>query len=293
MTDSEFIGIATQLPTDHSELARSYDPAFTEEDADVILASSDDKYYRVSSYALRKTSGFFRDMMTLPQGDSQHEDVIILDERSQILGMLLRMITGIEFQKPESFDNLEDLLAAAEKYDMPGPRATIRIIITTPLFLKQPLRVYAIAGRYGWEEEAKYASKLTLALSIYKDEHASALERIPASYLMRLLRLHRERAEKFKEHITRGEGCFGKTRCPRCNRKTLQTSIGYLVNLMVSEMEQRPDGRELLARNWTKWPTYKENRSCSPPDCNATYSDFWPGMAEEIGRCFDSLPSTI
>lgn len=223
---------------------RSYDPAFIEEDANVILASSDGRYYRVPSYTLRTTSGFFRGMMTLPQGDNQQdEDIIVLDEKSQILGTLLRMIAGLEFPMPKSFDDLEDLLTAADKYDMPGPRVIIRTVITTPLFLEQPLRLYAIVARYGWEEEAKYASKHTLTLSIYKDEHATVLERIPASFLMRLLRLHRQRVIKFKEYITRENGCFGRQQCPSCHRTTLQTSIGLLVHLMVSEMEQRPDGR--------------------------------------------------
>lgn len=273
--------------------SRSYDPAFIEEDANVILASSDGRSYRVPSYALRTTSGFFRDMMTLPQGNDQQDEVIIvLDEKSQVLGTLLRMITGLEFKRLESFDELEDLLAAADKYDMPGPRAFIHTIITTPLFLQEPLRLYAIAARYGWEEEAKLASKHTLALSIYNDEYAAILERIPVSYLMRLLRLHRERVAKFKEYITRAGGCFGIQECPRCYQKAIWNSVGYLVNLMVSEMDQRPGGRELLAGNWKKWPIYQEDRSCST-DCGATYRDHWPGIAEDIENCFNSLPSTI
>jgi hypothetical protein len=288
--------IATQSSDNHFNTTHPphlYDPAFTEEDANVVLASSDGRYYRVPSYALRTTSGFFHGMMTLPQGDNQQdEDIIVLDEKSQVLGTLLRMIAGLEFQRLKSFDELEDLLTAAEKYDMPGPRAIIRTIITTPLFLEKPLRLYAIAARYGWEEEAKFASKHTLALSIYKDEYAAILERMPVSYLMRLLRLHRERVAKFKEYITRGDGCFGIQRCPNCHRKAIQTSIGHLVNLMISEMDQRPDGREVLAGNWKKWPIYKENESCSP-DCGATYRKHWPGIAENIENCFNSLPSTI
>lgn len=85
-----------------------------------------------------------------------------------------------------------DLLNAVEKYDMPGPRATIRAYyILAPLLLEQPLKLYAIAARYGWEEEAKLASKHTLCISIHEDEHATVLGRVPPSYLLRLFQTQR------------------------------------------------------------------------------------------------------
>jgi hypothetical protein len=233
-------------------------------------------------------------MMTLPKTDHQHDDdVIVLDEPSKVLGTLLRMIGGLEFPKLQSFGELEDVLAAADKYDMPGPRAFIRSIITTSPFLEKPLRLYAIAARYDWEEEAKLASKHTLALSIYDKKHAAVLDRIPVAYLMRLLRLHRERVAKFKEHVTRDDGCFGVHQCPCCHQKTNASTIGRLVSLMVSEMDQQPSGQQLLAGKWKQWPAYKEGQSCSARYCGATYAAYWPGLADDIENSFNSLPSSI
>jgi hypothetical protein len=233
-------------------------------------------------------------MMTLPKTDHQHnDDVIVLDEPSKVLGTLLRMIGGLEFPKLQSFGELEDVLAAADKYDMPGPRVFIRSIITTPPFLEEPLRLYAIAARYDWEEAAKFASKHTLALSIYDNEHAAIIDRMPAAYLMRLLRLHRERVVKFKEHITRGDGCFGVPLCPSCRQKTKGTIIGHLASLMVSEMDKQPSGHQLLAGKWKQWPAYKEGQSCSARHCGATYAAYWPGLADDIESSFNLLPSSI
>jgi len=75
------------------------------------------------------------------------------------------MISGFETPKLESFDEVEDMLAVAKKYDMPGPFTTIRATLTSPIFLEQPLRLYVIAARYGWDDEAKLASKHSLSLS--------------------------------------------------------------------------------------------------------------------------------
>jgi hypothetical protein len=63
--------------------SRNYDTAFAEQDASIMLQSSDGIFYRMSSFTLRTTSGFFRGMMTLPPTDgtssSSHHDSITLD----------------------------------------------------------------------------------------------------------------------------------------------------------------------------------------------------------------------
>ena len=113
--------------------SHSYDPAFAEEDANIILQSSDATLYRMHTFTLRTTSGFFRAMLTLPQHESAStEERIILDEPSKVLGTLLRIISGFRLQIWETFDHedseVEGVLAAAEKYDMEGALSVIRSI---------------------------------------------------------------------------------------------------------------------------------------------------------------------
>jgi hypothetical protein len=69
---------------------REYDAAFVEKDANIVLRSSDGICYRIPSFTLRTTSGFFRSMMTLPQPDGastgQDDSPITLDENRGGLG---------------------------------------------------------------------------------------------------------------------------------------------------------------------------------------------------------------
>src|ERR1700683_2456043 len=75
---------------------QSYDPMFDSLDDDfVLLVASDGICYRIPSFVLRCTSGFFRAMLTLPQV-SDRPDSVTLDETSKVVGILLRMICGLE-----------------------------------------------------------------------------------------------------------------------------------------------------------------------------------------------------
>ncbi|KZP02332.1 hypothetical protein FIBSPDRAFT_852303, partial [Athelia psychrophila] len=69
---------------------RAYHPSFSEEDATIVLTSSDGINYRIHPFTLRTTSGFFRDMISLPQkqgdapdtkaaGEAAGEEQIALD----------------------------------------------------------------------------------------------------------------------------------------------------------------------------------------------------------------------
>jgi len=299
-----FVQVMADLPTPrlaYRTLAATddrpckHDAAFMEDDANIILTSSDGVDYRVHAFTLRTTSGFFRDMISLPQHDSaeSREDSITLDEPSKVLGTLLRMICGFGITKWASYDEAENVLAAAQKYDMTGPLVTIRSAMTSPFFLEEPLRLYAVAARYGWEEEAKLASKYTLTLSLHDDEHAAILKRIPTDYVLRLFRLHRARRDQFKKHITRDNGCFGIQNCTNCHMSVQHSTLGHLTNSIIWEMDRRPAGDELLEGQWKEWPVYKGDvctRHCSATFINTGYEQ---RISREIKSCLRSLPSTI
>jgi hypothetical protein len=193
----------------------------------------------------------------------------------------------------ESYDEVENVLAAAQKYDMTGPMVTIRSAITSPFFLEQPVRLFAVAARYEWEEEAKIASRYTLFLSLHDNEHVTILERIPTAYVLRLLRLHRVRRDEFKRHVTRDNGCFGIQNCLYCHTSVQNSALGHLTNLIVWEMDRRPAGDELLEGQWKEWPVYKGN-ACTHA-CDATFSQmgYEQRISTEIKNCLRSLPATI
>jgi len=277
--------------------SRSYDPAFVEDDANIVLQSSDGIYYRVSSYTLRTTSGFFRGMMTLPapSNDQNTDDVIVLGETSKVLGTLLRMIGGLAFVRWESIDELEEILAAAEKYDMPGPIATIEVNLTTSIFLEQPLRLYAIAARYGLEEAAKVASKGTLSLSIHDEEHIPILERIPVSYVLRLFRLHQKRKDEFQKLVKQNK-TLGVATCSQCGRNFghgALKGITYFAQCMVSKVDLQPAGNELLDGMWRTWPEASE-RACWAQHCSQQpITHYQDTITMSITNYIKSLSCTI
>jgi len=277
-----------------------YDPAFAEDDANIILQSSDGIRYRVYPFTLRTTSGFFRTMLTLPQSDQssrpcrgQGQDcgVIVLDETSKVLGTLLRMIGGLEFPKWKSNDELENIWIAAEKYDMPGPLAIIRAAIATSI-LKEPLKLYSLAARFGWEDEAKIASKHSLGLSILEEEFAAILEQVPTAYVLRLFRLRQKRRDDFREHIQKDTFGIGSN-CGICRQNVRYEAFSSLIKSMVLSMDQRPDGQELLDGEWKKWPAMKEPACNRGPYCGLTVSQYESAIATRIASSLKSLPCTI
>src|SRR5260370_2920658 len=155
-----------------------YHPLFSF-DADVVLRSRDDVLFCVPSMTLKMTSSWFRTMFTLPQGSPPapsrsrntnqrdastptNTEIIGLDEDSRTLEHLLRMICGFEIPVLDTWDTVEPVLYAAEKYDMPGPASIVRALLRTPTFVDAPLRLYAAACHFAWPEDVPPASPSSL-----------------------------------------------------------------------------------------------------------------------------------
>lgn len=198
--------------------SRKYHPDFASPDADVILRSSEGTLFRVHSYTLRTTSGLFNTMFNLPQpvknttscphsqrgcreGEQVYEpEEIPIYESDFVLVRLLRLICSLPVPIWESYDDIERVLTAAEKWDTPGPIASIRAALTSPQFLaSDPLRLYVLAKHFEWEEEAKLSSTHTLKLNLHHPSYASTLARLSSKDLLPLMKLHRRRRDKFKE----------------------------------------------------------------------------------------------
>jgi hypothetical protein len=118
-------------------------PLFSSEDGDTILAPRcGSVLFRVHSYTLKTTSGWFRTMFSLPQkAHPTASDIIYLDEEAPTLEALLRMICGQPVLRLESIDMVESILCAAEKYDMPGPMsisASSSTVLSNELLSSQP-----------------------------------------------------------------------------------------------------------------------------------------------------------
>ncbi|KAG2130701.1 hypothetical protein DEU56DRAFT_740536 [Suillus clintonianus] len=235
-----------------------YHPLFSSPDADIVFRSSEGTHYRMHSFVLRTTSGFFQPMLSLVGGSGSSPDSsseaspIGLGENDDVLKRLFAMISGMEVPQWDSLDKLEHVLHAAEKYDMPGPISTIRSAITAPRFMEDPLRVYAIAARYQWEEALQPAAEGCFAIAIHHQQYIPILKRIPSDDLLRLIDLRRERRDAFLhaiDHEVQFTSGNNADKCS-CSRSTDHRGWYALKLAVYMEMDKKPIVRNLDDQNW-------------------------------------------
>jgi hypothetical protein len=183
-------------------------PPFDHADADVILRSSDKEPvdFRTFKLLLTLSSQFFADIFTLPQPAGtpiySHEcedtyrgiPVVQMAEDQETLRQLLGHCLPVSVQEMPRFSSLleiQKVIEAAFKFEMEGLLKYLRVQLVSPRFIEsQPVRVFAIAYRYGWDPEARKAARYTLRHPI-NSPFVSELEFISGATLYRLQEYHR------------------------------------------------------------------------------------------------------
>lgn len=292
----------------------SVHPAFDSPEADIIIVSRDLTCFRVHSFTLKTTSGWFRSLFTLPRPVSSSSDdfgtqskttsaptasspeTIHLDEDAETLEIVLRMISGLPITPITSYDIIDAVLYASEKYDMPGPASLVRIAILTPPLADQPLRLYASSSRFGWIEEARIASERTLVLDLWSEENWKMLRRVDGPAALDLLKLHRSRREGVRKRLEEYPfvSCSADALCARCRRQTDHHTWRELKYKILMEMDTRPLGDTVLNVGLQEWP---EAKACWEARCpNAACASVIYDKTETvrlIRDCIESLPRTV
>ena len=144
--------------------------------ADVILRSFDLVDFHVIKAFLALASSVFEDMFALreplerrPEEVKNDLSIIVMQEQSETIRMLLL------FCYPGNAPVLgkRDILAihaahaAASKYCMDEVKERIQVaLLSSPLMEQQPLRIFAIAVHYRWEEVARASARNAAALTV-------------------------------------------------------------------------------------------------------------------------------
>jgi len=151
------------------------DDEFNVPNGDIILRTtqgSPNRDFRVHKLVLSLASPVFADMFSLPQprsdgsgakspsGEVDGVEVIDVTDPPQALDLILRHIYPFVPPNVDSLDLLVEGLVVADKYNVESARAKLRAQLTK-FVNEDPLRVYAIACRFGFGEEAEAASTLT------------------------------------------------------------------------------------------------------------------------------------
>ncbi len=281
----------TTPPTEES----TYHPLFDTPDSDTILGSKDGTLFRVHSYTLKTTSGWFRTMFSLPQqGVSVPPEVIYVDEDSSTLEALLRMVCGLPIPRLDSFEIIEPVLYAAEKYDMPGPLSIVRALLMTAPLQSDPLRLYMISCRYGWEHEARQASTQTLTLNLHSPIYRHTLQKLSTDALLNLLDLHHKRREVLRKRLNEHPFIvdFGATTCANCDSPVDYHTWRELKYLIVLEMDVRPLGDTILNGGLNDWPAAKACWNAKCPSCARVLYDMQQTL-ETVRGCIAQLPISV
>ncbi|KAF8970843.1 hypothetical protein BDZ97DRAFT_1652051 [Flammula alnicola] len=296
---------------------QKYHPLFSAPDANVVLRSLQGTLYRVHSFMLRTTSGFFATMFSLPQPTSYYSiqsqdrepgkpdvypDILDVYENDFPLERLLRLLSGLPIPKWESIDDIERVLGVAEKWDTQGPISSMRSALSSQCFLGQhPLKCYAIARHFGWDAEAKLASTHTLTLDLCDPVHASIMDQMSSKDVLLLLDFHRKRRDRFRQLLDSPErfaaGNSSPYHCNRCGVTVLDNhSWRELKHAMFLEMERRPlgDTLGLAVGDAAEWPVALAcwEAKCSKEGCDGLNYDRIATL-RQIRACVALLPLTI
>ncbi|KAI0084865.1 hypothetical protein BDY19DRAFT_469852 [Irpex rosettiformis] len=137
-----------------------YTAPFDDEDADLIIHSSDDIYFRVYRLFLRKASPVFADMFSIPTASDTLDTVqtVSVTEDGKTMDALLRLCYPTNDPRVKTLDELSTLMNVCEKYMMDSVFGRLVRTNLANFMTKEPIRVYAIACRAHADQEAKQAA---------------------------------------------------------------------------------------------------------------------------------------
>ncbi|KIK90886.1 hypothetical protein PAXRUDRAFT_831299 [Paxillus rubicundulus Ve08.2h10] len=197
----------SQLVSDMSALSlevSQYQAPFDDIDADLILHTSDDARFAVHKIFLTTASSLLK--RSLMSGSSSpsppfeglvvrregNRDIIDLAEDAVTTERVLQYCYPISNPILGNLDDVQTVLEMMKKFGMKCVMNRVKSLLVQPSFLeKEPLRVFAIAYRFGFEAEARLAARHTLVQPIF-GPFVKELEHIPASAYHKLLQYHRK-----------------------------------------------------------------------------------------------------
>jgi len=133
-------------------------------------------------------------MLSLPRTENE-DGVIPVDETSATLDTLLRMISGMNFDVPDSEDVLMAVILSASKYSMPGPLAIAKGWILPPKIQFNPIRLFNVGCRVAIPELEKEGLRRSLEIDIREPVYQPLLEELHPQSLLQIIHLRRMRVE--------------------------------------------------------------------------------------------------
>ena len=177
---------------------------FNAPDADVILRSSDGEELRAHRLILNLASPVFQGMFSLPQPTDPLPQTPTIDipEPFDTLRPFIQHLYPRSPPKISDISMWAAIYTIADKYDAEMVTDLLRDMLIPRFLETSPLRVYALASRWGLEEEAKIASRKTLTMDIFKEFPREDAELMGGGPCQQLYLLHFNRREAARGLVT-------------------------------------------------------------------------------------------
>jgi len=165
--------------------------------------SSDGIRFKVNANALRSASQVFRTTLSLPQPGEPSPEAVMenLGEEGSTIAGILSIITSQELPSLKTIDELEPLLWAADKWDMPGPLSLFRLLlIRDPSFARDhPIRLYKIGAQMEWKDLVSLAVRRSSYDDIFnKPDLIPVFHELGTHRLLPLVKLHNDLHRQFR-----------------------------------------------------------------------------------------------
>ncbi|TFY63454.1 hypothetical protein EVG20_g6307 [Dentipellis fragilis] len=191
-----------------------YGSPFDDEDADVILRSSNLVDFRTYKVLLKKASPIFADIFSLPQSPTQegnlsskdYQDglpIVCVTEDGPTIEALLAILSHVRMPKPASLEQAAAIIAAAKKYEMDGVVLAARATVTKGMVdADNSLRAFGIAHRLRLRDEALAAARYTLEKPMSIEEYREKLCFVSGTALFQLWEFRQQAVHAIVQHLT-------------------------------------------------------------------------------------------
>jgi len=287
------------MPLEIEEAKPFYHPLFDDEEADIILSSNDHyTLFRLPSITLRKSSNYFRNHIQSTESTSssnQRKPRFQIPFPTLPLERVLCLISGLPLSTPIeqlSLPEIGSMLDIIQFLDAPGPLSTLR----SYLFRREqePILVYGLAMKWGWNEMAQKAAEQTLKIIDIFSSSLIQLERLPtASSVVILYRMHQRRKDQFRQHLQ--DRSQFQLNCRLCCDPTYWR---LLITKLIDELNRDCSGNSILFPGGIE--EWSETRNCwkgSP--CRDARCDYRHALAnktstmKKIREVVENLPKDL
>jgi len=186
-------------------------------EGDIILRTHGPPYreFHVHKLILSLASPVFKDMFGVPQPKSNTSNIVDVTDPPRALDLVLKLIYPFSPPKVNDLDLLVQGLIIADKYDIGAARVRLRESLNK--FMRaEPLRVYAIASRFGLEEEAEAAALFTTGIylpGLTSSKLPDDMAHIPAPVYHKLITLHEKHRHAMEDVVNDVQF---EPSCPAC-----------------------------------------------------------------------------